>query len=312
MNVEPSFLVGSERSGSTLLRLLLDHHPEVAFNLESEFLVDHVGDDGTYPEVVEYCDQLSRDRVFSHSKFTLDSTLSYAELVNDFLEQKKRRDSKKIVGATVHRHYSRLPGIWPSARYIHLIRDGRDVARSCIEMGWAGNMWTAADIWLRAEDEWDKLRAKLDADQHIEVSFEDLVTSPSQTLDRICRFMQVSFDEAMFDYAKTSSYSMPEPDKIGQWSRKLDDYAIRLAEAKLAPMLDARGYELSGLEPVRVSASRRVCLEVHDRLARSAFRRRRLGTALYVASALARRFHANALQRRLQRRINEIEDSYLK
>ena len=35
----PVFLIGSERSGTTLLRLMLDHHPNIAFNLESDFLV---------------------------------------------------------------------------------------------------------------------------------------------------------------------------------------------------------------------------------------------------------------------------------
>lgn len=35
----PFFLIGSERSGTTLLRLMLDHHPNIAFNLESGFLV---------------------------------------------------------------------------------------------------------------------------------------------------------------------------------------------------------------------------------------------------------------------------------
>ena len=50
----PTFLVGAERSGTTLLRLMLDHHPQVAFLHEFEFAVDCVGDDGTCPALPDY------------------------------------------------------------------------------------------------------------------------------------------------------------------------------------------------------------------------------------------------------------------
>ena len=44
----PVFLVGSERSGSTLLRLMLDHHPEIAFAQKIDFVVEHVSDTGAF------------------------------------------------------------------------------------------------------------------------------------------------------------------------------------------------------------------------------------------------------------------------
>ena len=46
---EPIFLVGAERSGTTLMRLMLDSHPDVAFGEEFEFAVTHIGADGTFP-----------------------------------------------------------------------------------------------------------------------------------------------------------------------------------------------------------------------------------------------------------------------
>ena len=50
----PVFLVGSERSGTTLLRLMLDHHPRLAFEHEIDYVVDRVGEDGTFPDVATY------------------------------------------------------------------------------------------------------------------------------------------------------------------------------------------------------------------------------------------------------------------
>ena len=129
----PIFLVGSERSGSTLLRLMLDHHPEVAFAREMDFVVAHVSDAGEFPAMPVYVDWIATVR---GADYTVDPTLDYRALVNDFLRQKQAAGGgKEHVGATVHRHFERLRFLWPEARYIHLLRDPRDVARSVVQKG---------------------------------------------------------------------------------------------------------------------------------------------------------------------------------
>ena len=55
----------------------------------------------------------------------------------------------------------RLTRIWPDARFIHLVRDPRDVARSVIPMGWAGNTWVGVERWMEAERLWDRVRSSL-------------------------------------------------------------------------------------------------------------------------------------------------------
>ena len=81
-----------------------------------------------------------------------------AALVNDFLRQKQAASGgKPHVGATVHRHFERLRFLWPDARYIHLVRDPRDVARSVVQKGWAGNIYQASEFWIQAENCWDSL-----------------------------------------------------------------------------------------------------------------------------------------------------------
>src|SRR6185437_10567826 len=94
----PIFLIGSERSGTTLLRLMLDHHPEIAFNLESEFLVEEISAAGTFPDMAGYRHKLRESRVFRHSRFDIRDDLDYPALMNDFLWQKLQRDRKRIVG----------------------------------------------------------------------------------------------------------------------------------------------------------------------------------------------------------------------
>jgi len=65
MNITtPIFLVGAERSGTTLLRLMLDHHPKMAFNYEFEFAVDQIDAAGNWPNLPTYYEYLAYHRIF--------------------------------------------------------------------------------------------------------------------------------------------------------------------------------------------------------------------------------------------------------
>ena len=75
------------------------------------------------------------DSLSSAYGFDVDETLTYPDLVRSFLQQKKVWDDKPIVGATVHKFFDVTQTIWPDARYIHIVRDPRDVARSCVVIG---------------------------------------------------------------------------------------------------------------------------------------------------------------------------------
>ncbi len=306
---EPVFLIGAERSGTTLLRLMLDHHPEIAFNLESEYLVSQIAENGVFPDIGHYADWLRRNRVFRHSRFGIDERLDYAGLVNDFLRQKLERDGKKHVGATVHYRFGKLALIWPDAKYIYLYRDGRDVAGSVVQMGWAGNAFIAADWWLEAEKEWEDFRPRLAGDRWLEVRYENLITDPRGELERICGFFGVGFSERMFDYTGTSSYGLPDPSLIYQWRRKMKPQDLRLAEARLAKRLRERGYEMSGLPLKTIGPLGGGILRLHSRLARLRRRISDFGLSLYLQEMLSRRLRLRRWNRAVQTRIDTIVDA---
>lgn len=309
---EPIFLVGSERSGTTLLRLMLDHHPSIAFHFEFEFAVEGLADDGTFPPVEAYRNWLASERGFRGSGATLDPSLDFPQLVNSFLEQKRSRDGKQLVGATVHRHFDRLLHVWPDARYIHLLRDGRDVARSCIRMGWVGNVWTGADRWIEAERLWTAIRTRLPDTRYCEVRYEELIGHPRESLEAICDFLRVPFDEAMLSFPDDSTYDLPDPKLVYQWKTRAPEEEVRLIEARIGDLLVERGYPLSRLPKLAVSPFRIRRLQFQDRWARRLFRVRRYGLLLSTLEALSHRRPFGWLDPYVSPRIARIARQYIK
>ncbi len=87
----PIFLVGSVRSGTTLLGDMLDHHPDVAFPGEFELAVDFMGPNGEIPDLAEYHAWLEVDRHFLGHGLQIDPSLDYPQLVRSLLGQMASR-----------------------------------------------------------------------------------------------------------------------------------------------------------------------------------------------------------------------------
>ncbi|EAZ89980.1 hypothetical protein CY0110_07284 [Crocosphaera chwakensis CCY0110] len=292
---------------------MLSHHPRLAWSSEFEYVVDKITDNGDFPDLNQYYEWLETLLIFQDVSFlTIDPELDYIQLVNSFLWQWKNHYRKELVGATVHRHFDRLLKIWPDANFIYLIRDARDVARSCIGMGWSGNVWKGLDRWLEAEYLWDQLKSQLSTDRYIEITYENLITDPVTTLTKICHFLTLEYDQNMLNYAGDTTYSKPDPKLIKQWRHKLSDYEIRLVESRASALLKDRGYELSGLPPLDVTPFMEKQINLQDWWFRIQFRINRYGLSLVLADYVARKLNIKPWQKQTQKQLIDIQMQYLK
>ncbi|WP_353572327.1 sulfotransferase [Candidatus Albibeggiatoa sp. nov. BB20] len=308
---QPIFLVGAERSGTTLLRLMLDHHPKIAFLYEFEFAVDQIDAQGNYPDIQHYYDYLAYHRIFLGAQLEIDPNLDYPVLVDSFLQQKQARDDKPLVGATVHHQFQHLLTIWPQAKFIHLIRDGRDVARSTIQMGWAGNMYMGIERWIEAELIWKQMAQKLPPEHQLSIHYEDLIKDSESVLKQVCDFAHVPFDKIMFSYADKTTYSVPDPKILERW-RKLPQKELQLAECRVAEMLKERGYPLSDYPVLADSASLKFKMQMDNRIRNTLFRIKRYSFSLWLADLISRRFGFKQWQQQVRLKINEKDKQYLK
>lgn len=308
------FVVGAERSGSTMVRLMLDGHPQLSVPFEFDFATEYIREDGTPPAVDDYQKLLATHRIFLGTGLPLRPHKDYDGLVRGFMDSLQVRTGAPVVGATLHHEFDHLPRLWPEARYIHLLRDGRDVSKSVINMGWAGNLWCAGDVWLRAERAWDRLRPQLRDDQWMELRYEDLVSAPEKELRRVCDFAGVPYHEGLFSYQRRSSYSAPDSGFAFQWRKRLSARELGQSEARLGPVLQSRGYSLSGNPIPAISPVQARALRFSSRLYKLRHRIKVHGPTLFLADVATRKIPGlpQAMRASVRAHMNQREIPHLK
>jgi hypothetical protein len=308
------FLIGAERSGTTLLRLMLDHHPEVACLGEFDFALLVLNEDGSEPEPSDLKQRLDHSRQFRHSGLELQPGLAYRQQLHTFLQtwHLEERPRKPKVGATLHFRYSKVLNYWPEARFIHLIRDPRDVAPSVMALGWAGTAWHATERWVAAENAVAELAALVPAERIVHLRFEDLLCRPVETLQRLCRLLEVPYDPLMLSYPAHTTYPAPDPSAAQRWKQSLAPGDVQLVEARAGLLLEQKGYQPSGLPALRLDSAALRRLDRRNRVQRFKSRVNSYGWPLVIKHALASKLRWHKLANRCRREMQEINQQNLR
>lgn len=304
------FVCSALRSGSTLIHLMLDSHPEIQNPGEFDFFFDKVSDEGKYPDIESYHDWLKNHRIFQSKSLKLDNTLSFSEQIYVFISQLNQSDA--IQSFNIHRGFDRIPFLFPDAKFLHLIRDPRDVARSSIGMGWAGNVYFGVEHWIQAENSWKRLQKKISREQTMEIKFEDLISSPDIVLQLVCNFIGVSYSDKMLDYLENSTYSKPDPSLICQWKNKLSSREIEHVEYRAHDLMKHLNYDLSNTVIVPVGMREKIYLKVTNKFFKINFAIKRYGVMLFLMERGSRLFKIKSVNKRTLKQINKINKAHLK
>lgn len=144
-------------------------------------------------------------------------------------------------------------------------------------MGWVGEPTHGVRYWRESVERWCRLREKLDVDSFVEIRYEDLVRSPTETLDRCCRLLGESFHPDMLEFHRTSSYEPVDPKLAEQWRRTLDARSAEIIDATCGGLMERFGYQASVPSPRMPRRFEGVALSVRNRLGRARFRFARYG-----------------------------------
>jgi hypothetical protein len=306
------FLLGCVRSGTTLLRLMLGHHSRIGQVEEADYLVDMPLLGGMDPELAAYHRHLEIHRGFRATGYRLDPGLPYRELLQSFLDQRRAADGVPFAGFTIHENLDRVGEYWPDARFLYLRRDPRDVARSIRAMGWAGTTWHAAERWMHAEEQWERLCARIPPERRLEVCFEELVADAEAALRGILDFLALDYEARMQEIDGRTTYARPSRKEATSWQGSAPGRDVQLVEARVGERLVRAGYAPSGLPPLRICSARRLALRCENRLRGVAFSIRRLGFRLWLEGVVSRRLPFWGWHRAVELRVHEVVKKHLK
>ena len=212
---DPFFLVGVQRSGTTMLRLMLDRHPLIAIPPETSAMIPDFharrasfGREGRIEDIDAFERVLRSNPEFRrwgisidevHKELQTNTTLA-GGLEAAYIAY-AHAHGKQIWGDKTPRYLECMPllsKLFPRARFIHLIRDGRDVALSQLGLHRLHrHSASVAFMWRRKIQAARAAGRSLGEARYTEIHYERLLTNTADELDRLCTFLHVPFDAAM-------------------------------------------------------------------------------------------------------------------
>jgi Sulfotransferase family len=274
----PFFIVGCDRSGTTLLRLILDRSGEVAIPTESMTLVDFARERDAPLDTDAAFDRLAR-AVWRHPKIRewglaggppkregrTGAAAYRAALEAPYLAYARGRGAARWADKTPHYvlHAGLIRRTFPEARIVHIVRDGRDVALSLLRVPFgAANVWAAAHQWRDAVDAGDAA-AERDADAVLTVRYEDLVAEPEATVRRVCAFCELTFRSEMLQVERTGADRLIRGQEswftqlgagittasAGRWRTQMSPARQAVFTSIAAGALRRHGYEVPDVPP---------------------------------------------------------------
>jgi Sulfotransferase family len=265
------FIVGVGRSGTTLLRLMLDAHPDLAIPPETTFI----------PHVVETCQDAADpwscfvETLTSHRRWADSHVDGYAlkervaairpfsmsDALRAFYTLYAERFGKPRWGDKTTKYLLEMrliQKLLPEARFIHLIRDGRDVALSVRDVRRVSNSVSDSAAWWVAKI-MEARRQATELPFYMEVRYEHLVLDSEATLRKICAFIDLPWDPLMLHYYHTAKDRLaesvthgrrkhawttkpPEASRIGRWRTEMSASDRQAFERIAGEMLAQLGY----------------------------------------------------------------------
>jgi hypothetical protein len=251
---DPIIVYGAPRSGTTYLCELVNQHPDVFISQEVcifawawdavDFSVSGEGYNDRFVEI--YLPQ-------------------FVEALTDWLRAFIRSFYDSLGRGAYHwgdkwPHYARsmdrlafIVRLFPDARFIHIVRDGRDVVASLLKTGWGIDFDLAHELWITHVTNGASFGRALRDSQYFELRYEDLITDEEAMASRIVQFLDVPFDDAVRAFCrdqqrKRAPVGTPtrrtELVEVGgsQWGEVLDPSMQELSLEILQPHLEEWGY----------------------------------------------------------------------
>jgi hypothetical protein len=264
----PVFVIGLPRSGTSVTCRLLRRYLKVSFGTESQFIIRYLrrlqqfGDLDHDANVRRLLYEISTERFFARSRknwgfvFDVDRAVntltarSYSAVLHSIFSQLAEHNGMVRWGdkTPAYNHNLReIRQLFPDAQFIHVVRDGRDVALSIQREGFgAKNACEAACDWKRALDSIHELSQELPHDRYLEVRYEDLTQKTVAVMETLAGFLGIDDRTGeLRAYVNTHIGKDIISGNSGKWHQGLSARDVERFEAVAGDMLAHFGYHLA-------------------------------------------------------------------
>lgn len=272
----PVFMFGMERSGTTILSLMVGAHPRIAVPYPVSGMWYELAKTNGPIEAPMERGQVNRlvQQLLDHRRITdwdvdLDQETIFANMrgsafkdvlcaVYETYASCKGKEHWVQMDINNLDHLTELNGWFPDARFVHIVRDGRDVALSNQTMPYgAGNIAECAHSWNLRVAKARAIGSVLHPERFHELKYEDLVLDPEAVLRSLCSFLHVEYSPKMLAYRSLIDEKVPkdrewlwpnlrEPldhNKVAQWKRNMTPTQRIVFEEIAGALLGELGYE---------------------------------------------------------------------
>jgi LPS sulfotransferase NodH len=271
----PLFVLGVSRSGTTLLRVILDRSPGIAIPDETFFIPPLAHRHSSPVDPAEFLDDIRRlPRLAAWEVPAEDFAarlvpgMSIGEALAAVFSAYAAKHGKPRWGDKTPmymRHLGLIERLFPDAQYVHLIRDGRDAALAFLDMpeGVVTRTWAHPRSPVGFAYEWRTevrrardLGRRLGSSRYFDIRYEELVADTAGVVRSVCDFAGLPFEPGMLEYscavdvsAKPHHQRLLQPPTRGvrDWRSQMSRDDALAFEAIAGDLLGDLGYEL--LEP---------------------------------------------------------------
>jgi hypothetical protein len=271
----PVVVLGVSRSGTTLLKEMLDTHPRLAIPPESYFIPQLWDRHGKRPDPERFVSdigRLARVREWGVTPADVWERLpdqpAFADAIQAVYRAYADTRGKPRYGDKTPAYMQRLgvlENAFPGAQYVHLVRDGRDAGLSFIEMrrrprfNWARprGLGAFAAQWRREVEGARRFGSERAAGRYLELRYEDLVADPETTLRGLCGFLGLEFDPEMLAYHRSQGAgALPDHARLAapptsgrRWEEQMAADDAECFEAIAGALIAELGYRRAHPEP---------------------------------------------------------------
>lgn len=213
---KPIFILGVQRSGTTLLTYMLDSHPNIAIGRETTVMSAMHRLYGDFGKSDNPAEKLWTDWYERYGLNRAEFSVYVRNFLQTFFDDYAKKNGKSRWGekTPTHIHYASLIyDIFPEAQVIHIVRDPRAVCAS--RQGWRGSIEGFAKEWEDGNLGLLEFSKQLTSDQYYRIRYEDLVADPEKYGREIISFLGEPWNDAVLSHEKivTDRFAAHDPSK---------------------------------------------------------------------------------------------------